>query len=124
MQRILIVDDEPGFQFLLEIILRRAGYETLLADNGNEALQMVYRYRPHAIILDDDMPGLRGSEICRRIKNDPEVRHIPTIMHSAAIRFLKNSDREKTRADAFLPKPSLPREILNTIDLLLRAAAV
>lgn len=121
MYTVLIVDDESGFQNLLELVLQRAGYQTLVAGDGLEGLEMIRKYRPHLVILDDDMPRLRGSELCRRLKADPLMRHIPTIMHSASLKMQKPSFRDSIRADAYLPKPSLPREIVDQVRGLLAA---
>ena len=115
MQTILIVDDEQSFSYLLEVILQRAGYQTLVASDGKEGLELVHQYLPHLVILDESMPRMRGSEVYRRMKADPVTEHIPVIMHSSAVNVRKSDLMEYNRADAFLPKPSLPREVLDKV---------
>lgn len=122
MYTVLIVDDEIGFQCLLELVLQRAGYHTLVAGDGAEALEMIRNNHPHLIITDDDMPKMQGSELCRRLKGDPTLRHIPAIIHSASLKMHRPSYRESSRADAFLSKPSLPREILERVRGLISQA--
>ncbi len=65
MYTILIVDDEPGFQMLLEIMLSRAGYHALLASDGQEAVQMVSQHRPDLVLLDHHMRVMTGGEVCQ-----------------------------------------------------------
>lgn len=115
MYTVLIVDDEIGFQCLLELVLQRAGYRTLVASDGAEALELIRQHHPHLIITDDDMPRMQGSELCRQLKGDPALRHIPAIIHSASLKMQRPAYRESSRADAFLSKPSLPREILERV---------
>jgi len=117
---IMIVDDEASIQNLLQIVLQRAGYETLVAGDGLEGWMMIIRHHPSLIILDDDMPLMPGRDLCWNIKNDPALRQIPVIMHSTHIRGRFNPDREDYPcADALLPKPSVPREILDKVRGLL-----
>lgn len=123
MHTVLIVDDEAGFQTLLELVLQRAGYKTLVAGDGIEGLELARSHQPHLIILDEDMPRMRGSELCRHLKNDSATRYIPTIMHSASLKLCAPSYRDSIGADAFLPKPSLPREILDQVRGLLSVRA-
>ncbi len=60
MARILVVDDEQSIRDLLDTILRRRGHEVLLADQGQKALELFQRERPHVVILDLHMPGMNG----------------------------------------------------------------
>jgi CheY-like chemotaxis protein len=115
MQTVLIVDDEQSFSYLLEVILQRAGYETMVAADGKEGLDMIQRYLPDVVILDESMPRMRGSEVYRRLKADPMTQHIPVIMHSSIVNVRQADLSEFKRADAFLPKPSLPREVLDKV---------
>lgn len=124
MCTILIVDDEEGFCNLMEVLFKRAGYKTLTASNGTDGLNLVYTKRPNIVILDEMMPGLTGSEVCKKIKNDPEVASIPVIMHTAHVKLFDRAYTEAIGANAVLHKPSLPREILATAEQLLAVARV
>lgn len=115
MSTVLIIDDEEGFLQITQIILRRAGYQTLAATNGADGLQMIYHHRPDIVILDDMMPGLTGGDVCMRIKNDPEIRNIPVVMHSAGAKVRNPQYIRQIGADGVLYKPSLPHEMLETI---------
>jgi CheY-like chemotaxis protein len=118
LPKIVIVDDEQNIQNLLEAVLQRAGYQTLTASDGLEGMTMILKHRPNLIIMDDDMPLIQGRDLCRNLKNDPALRHIPVIMHSSHVRAYA-TDQEYACADALLPKPSVPRDILSKVRGLL-----
>jgi CheY-like chemotaxis protein len=115
MQTVLIVDDEQSFCYLLEVILQRAGYRTLVAEDGKEGLALIREHHPNVVILDENMPIMRGSEVYQHMKADPTTQHIPVIIHSSAVNLRKSDLMEYARADAFLPKPSLPREVVDKV---------
>ena len=119
-QTIVIVDDEPTIRDLLEIVLQRAGYATFAATDGLEGLTMILKYRPSLVILDDDMPLMRGRDLCRNLKNDPQLRAIPIIMHSSHIHSETGFYEDYACADALMPKPSVPRAILDKVKRALK----
>jgi DNA-binding response OmpR family regulator len=112
------VDDEHSFTYLLEVILQRAGYRTLVANDGREGLELIRHSHPDLVILDENMPGMQGSEVYRQMKADAEICDIPVIMHSSAVNLRKDDLMDYIRADAYLPKPSLPREVLDKVRTL------
>jgi DNA-binding response OmpR family regulator len=115
MQTILIVDDEEGFLHILQVVLQRAGFATLTASNALDAEKIIKRQAPDLIILDDMMPGMSGSDLCLQLKNDPIYRQIPIIMHSAGLKIHDKSHVQRIGADAVLPKPSQPRDIVEAV---------
>ena len=80
---ILIVDDVEANIFLLKLLISRAGYKTLTAKDGKEALEMIDKYNPDLILLDIMMPIMDGHEVARRLKNTPDKAGIPIIFLSA-----------------------------------------
>ena len=80
---VLIVEDEPAQQAVLSYNLKAEGFDVLEADNGDDALILVYENMPDAIVLDWMLPRTSGIEVCRRLKQKPETRAIPIIMLSA-----------------------------------------
>ena len=116
MGTVLIIDDEEGFLQIIQIILKRAGFKTIVASNGVDGIDMVYNFRPDIVILDDMMPGMTGGDVCMRIKNDPKVSHIPVLMHSAGAKVRNPHYIQQIGADGVLFKPSLPAEILETLN--------
>lgn len=114
--QILIVDDEKGMLQILGLLLKREGYEPLYAEEAQEALDIIYKYHPKLIILDDMLPGkMDGGQLCARIKQDAAVRNIPIIMHSAGIRIQNTAFIAEIGADAALSKPCPPARMLKTI---------
>jgi two-component system, NarL family, nitrate/nitrite response regulator NarL len=67
---ILVVDDDKGFRSLMSTLLEGAGYATVEAAGGEEALEAAYRQRPSLVLLDVKLPGVAGYEVCRRLKED------------------------------------------------------
>src|SRR4029450_9517361 len=78
--RVLIVDDEPANRSLLVRILTKDGYETDTAAAGKEALLGVERSKPNLMLLDIEMPGINGFELCTQIKQRPDTRLLPIVL--------------------------------------------
>ena len=116
-ERILIVDDEKEIRDLIDIYLKGEGYDTLKAENGEEALNILEQQNVDLIILDIMMPKVNGIEACLRIR---EEREMPIIMLSA-----KSEDMDKilglnTGADDYLTKPFNPLELVARVKSQLR----
>ncbi|HTQ74911.1 MAG TPA: response regulator [Burkholderiales bacterium] len=118
-KRVLIADDEPNIVAALEYLLQQDGYEVLIARNGDEALAILEEHIPDLVLLDVMMPRKSGYEICTRIRDRPEWRHIKVVMLSA-----KGRDAEVTKglalgADLYVTKPFSTRELMGKINSLL-----
>lgn len=122
-KHILLVDDDTGLLRVLEITFQRAGYLVSTATTGDQALDAVARQRPDAILLDDMMPGTSGTQICRRLKADPDTRGILIIMYSAGPDIMNRAMIEAIGADMAIRKPSVPRDLVAAVDRLLTAHA-
>jgi CheY-like chemotaxis protein len=114
-QTILIVDDETSFLDILQIILQRAGYKTLVTTNGKEGLNMVYSHEPDLVVLDDMLPGISGGDICMTLKRDPSVSHIPVILYSAGPRVREREFIRQIGANATISKPFKPKDVVQMI---------
>ncbi len=88
--KILIAEDDENSRLLLETALAAQGYTVESADNGQEALNLAEKSPPSLIISDILMPQMDGFELCRHIKNNPELQHIPFIFYSAT--FVESLD--------------------------------
>ena len=81
--KVLIADDEPNIVVSLSFMMKREGYEVLVARDGTEALAMIRAEKPRLVLLDAMMPGMTGFEICEAVRADPEVREIRILMLTA-----------------------------------------
>ena len=80
--KILVVDDDPNVQRLLQYTLKQEGYEVVSAVDGAEGFRLWASELPDLILLDVDLPGMNGDEVCRRLKNDPRTQLIPIVVPS------------------------------------------
>ena len=83
MPRVLIVEDDELNRDSLRRLLRRRGYDILLAVDGEEALTVTAAERPDVILMDMRLPGIDGWEATRRLKADPATRSLPIIALTA-----------------------------------------
>ncbi len=102
--RVLVVDDEPIIRRFLAEGLSDAGYQVLIARDGAEALDSVYRFHPDAVLLDLLMPGVDGWAFLRERRVQPALAALPVVVFSAAGREGLH-DASALRATAVLPKP-------------------
>jgi diguanylate cyclase len=123
MPVVLVVDDEEGFRHILQIVLQRAGYETRVANNAAEAMQIIAQAPPDLVLLDDMMPGMSGSDLCLQLKGDARYAEIPVLMHSANSKLHNPAYVEAIRADGVLLKPCPPRDVVNAVSQFLQAKA-
>ena len=81
-EHILVIEDEEDIQELLRYNLQREGYRVSLAASGERGYQLICSEKPDLVVLDLMLPGMDGLEVCRRVKQDAAVRHIPLVMAS------------------------------------------
>jgi two-component system, OmpR family, phosphate regulon response regulator PhoB len=112
MIKILIVEDDRDILERLRFNLVKAGYETILAESGEEALVLTQENHPDLILLDLLLPGLNGLEVCRRLKRNPSLHHIPIIMVTAKGEETDRIVGLELGADDFIVKPFSIREII------------
>jgi CheY-like chemotaxis protein len=105
MTKIMVVDDEPDILAMVEMILNRKGYETVLAEGGEEALKLLRETKPDLILLDLMMPRMDGTEFLRRLRSDENLRDIPVIVVSVRSTIEKESREAMELADDYITKP-------------------
>ncbi len=103
--RILVVDDIEANVRLLEARLTAEYYEVLVAYNGPEALRIAAEEKPDIVLLDVMMPGMDGFEVCRRLKEAPDTRHLPVVLVTALDGRNDRITGLEAGADDFLTKP-------------------
>ncbi len=117
---ILVVDDEDDILDLLTYNLQRDDLHTLTAHDGLEALEQAQQHLPDLVILDIMMPRLDGLETCRRLRQDPRLRHIPILMLTALSGEEDHIRGLDVGADSYLPKTSAIGVIVSQAKALLR----
>ncbi len=118
-KKILIADDEPNIVAAVEFLLQRNGYEVHVARDGEEALKLVEATHPDLVLLDVMMPQKSGYEVCKRIRERADWRHIKIIMLSAKGRDAEVNKGLSTGADVYVTKPFSTRELMDKIKGLL-----
>lgn len=115
MKKILIVDDEPNILLSLEFLMKKEGYRIFIARNGQEAIDIVKKEIPDALILDIMMPEVDGFEVCEFIKTNENTAHIKVVFLTAKA---KESDIQKglsAGADLYLKKPFSTKELVKKV---------
>jgi len=115
---VLVVDDHAQNRYGTARMLRAAGYKTMEAASGAEALE--FAEYVSAVVLDIHLPDLMGFEVCRMLRKDPRTCALP-IVHVTA-KHLTEEDRQESQeagADAYFRSPADPEELVKTIDALI-----
>jgi DNA-binding response OmpR family regulator len=115
--RILVVDDEDAILDFVELGLRYEGFDVELARDGLEALASITNRRPDLILLDLNLPGLDGLDVCRRVR---QMTDVPIIMLTARGDVDERVEGLEAGADDYLPKPFKFKEVLARVRAVLR----
>jgi len=119
-KRILIIEDEKDIRELLQLYLKREGYDVHIAKDGETGLRKASQERFDLVLLDLMLPQLDGLEICRSLRSRPQTAGLPIIMITAKA---EESDRIvglEMGADDYITKPFSPREVLARIKAIFR----
>ncbi len=122
MKKILVVDDEKDVLDLVRRVLIRGGFEVITASDGKDGLAKVYNEAPDLMILDINMPGMDGWEVCRKIREDPLYKHLPIIM--LTVRRTKKDQLKglELGSDEYITKPFYPTELVARVKAVLQRA--
>ncbi|MDQ3052040.1 MAG: response regulator transcription factor [Bacteroidota bacterium] len=118
--KILLVDDEPDILEFMEYNLKKEGFQTHAAKNGQEAIEMAIDLKPHLIILDIMMPVMDGIEACRIIRNNPELKNVMIAFLTARNEDYSQIAGFDVGADDYISKPIKPRVLISRIKALMR----
>ncbi len=115
MAKVLIVDDSPTQIFVLKKLVEEWGHDTLVAENGDQALEIARQHQPDVILMDIIMPGMSGFQTTRKLSKDQATHGIPVI-------FVSTKDGEADRvwgmrqgAIGYVTKPVNPDVLLSAI---------
>ena len=120
-KKILVVDDEKDITETLSFMLKAAGYDVLIANDGEEGLKFAKEENPDLIILDVMMPKINGYKIARLLKYDNKYKHIPIVMVTARGQDSDKLIGEETGADVYITKPFEFEEVLTSVQKYLEA---
>lgn len=120
LEIIEIVEDDQSQAKLLDQILRQASFRTNVAFDGPAGMQDVWRIKPSLIMVDDNLPGMTGREMCKRLRQDPSTKHIPIIVMSGFSSEERRAEALDAGADDFIVKPYSGTELLARVKALLR----
>jgi two-component system alkaline phosphatase synthesis response regulator PhoP len=119
---ILIVDDEPKIVQICRDYLTAAGFNVIGAETGPMGLAAARRDRPDLIVLDLMLPGMDGLDVCRNLRQDPQLKDIPIIMLTARVEETDKLVGLELGADDYITKPFSPRELVARVRAVLRRA--
>jgi CheY-like chemotaxis protein len=114
---VLCVEDEPDTRLLMRVVLGKAGFAVVEADDGGTALQRIAEAQPDLIVTDLMMPGIDGKDLIRRLRQDPGTAEIPVVLLTA------HPFVEDTGADIVIKKPFRPESLIAAAERLTRKTA-
>jgi DNA-binding response OmpR family regulator len=115
--KVLIVEDDKKTASLIKLYLEREGFQTVIAYDGRQALELVERYQPTFVILDLMLPLVDGWEVCRRLRQSSDV---PILMLTARGEEVDRVSGLTLGADDYVVKPFSPRELVARVKAILR----
>jgi two-component system alkaline phosphatase synthesis response regulator PhoP len=119
-EKILIVDDEKDIVKMLSYNLKKEGYRTVDAHDGEDALDLAISEHPDLILLDLMLPGIDGLEVCKQLKKESKTSRIPVIMLTAKTQETDKVVGLELGADDYISKPFSPKELIARIKAVLR----
>ena len=120
---ILVVEDDPAIQSLIEVNLRRAGHAVQLAGDVQTARRLVQEALPDLVLLDWMLPGMSGVDFARLLRSEARTRLLPIIMLTARAEERDKIEGLELGADDYVTKPFSPRELMARIKAVLRRHA-
>jgi CheY-like chemotaxis protein len=124
MALIMSADDDPDIRHLIHRILTRAGHQVIAASDGQAALKVAFDRSADLdlVILDVEMPRMRGLDVCRALRDDPRTSHLPVIIASGSL-VPPYEDALDSGANICLTKPFSPAELREAVERELATAA-
>ncbi len=121
--KILIADDEPNILISLEYLMKRAGFEVLVARDGQEALDTILREQPRLVLLDVMMPKKTGLEVCHAVRANDDCKGIQILMLTAKGRDTDVAKGLALGANAYVVKPFSTKDLVEKVKVMLGMAA-
>lgn len=122
--QVLLIDDDPRLVAVLQIRLEASGYLVHVAYNGEDGLSAAKRLRPQAIVLDVNMPGMNGLQVCHLVRSDQELCATPVIVMSAVTHETARRAAIEAGANQFLSKPYQAAQVVAAIRAAIEGRSV
>jgi DNA-binding response OmpR family regulator len=119
-KEILIVDDEPGVVVPLQFLMEQQGYSVMTAQRGEEALELIYQYKPDLVLLDIMLPGIDGYEVCEIVRLNPDYRDVKIVFLTARRGEVEIAKGLALGGDAYITKPFSNAELVALVKKLLQ----
>ncbi len=120
---VLVIEDEKDLRALLQRCLEQEGFDVIVATGGVSGLRIAKEHRPDLVLLDINMPGLDGLQVCRELRSAPRHADLPILFLSARASGADRVMGLELGADDYLVKPFLPRELVARVHAILRRTA-
>ena len=118
-KKVLIADDEQNIVISLEFLMKREGFEVVVANDGEEAIRRIRADQPDLVLLDVMMPKKSGFEVCQEVKSDPALGGVRILMLTAKGRDTEVAKGLALGADAYMTKPFATRELVDKVRSML-----
>ncbi len=119
---VLVAEDNLAMADVVRFNLQNAGLKVTVCRSGADALELLMRQPVDLVVTDYQMPGLTGEELCRRMRDDPQLREVPVVMVSAkGLELDLDRLKDELRLDTLLYKPFSPRELTRIVKASLEA---
>ena len=118
-KEILIVDDEPGIVVPIQFLMEKQGYHVMTANRGEDALDLIYHYKPDLVLLDIMLPGIDGYEVCEIVRLNPDYRDVKIVFFTAKGRETEIAKGLALGADAYITKPFSNAALVATVKEIL-----
>jgi len=122
MAKILVIDDDAHLLKMLGLMLERAGHQTILADHGQQGIEMALHERPDMAIVDVMMPDMSGHEVCKQLRARQATVELPILILTARSQPVDREAALQSGANDFMSKPVSPKELADKVDQLINVS--
>ena len=120
-KEILIVDDEPSVVVAIQFLMQQQGYNVLVAESGEDALDLIYKHKPNLVILDIMLPGIDGYEVCEIVRLNPDYRKVKILFLTARRDEVEIAKGLALGADAYITKPFSNDKLVEAVNEVLES---
>lgn len=122
MKKILIIDDDADLTFTIEAILKYAGFEAIIANDGQTGINQSRTHQPDLILLDIMMPGMNGADFIKKLKADNSLKNIPVLFLTGLVDFESESEQITVGDQTYdsIPKPFENEKLIEKVKIALK----